>query len=97
VVSLGRNLPGLSSARLTVLWYLVPALGALAWIVVGLRGPASRWTLGVAIAALVVSVLTALAFARLAGLTDLGIGPLLAVGGALVLLAGAVLAVAAPR
>ena len=46
LVALGRDLPGLSSARLTVLWYLVPALGAASWISVGLTGPASRWTRG---------------------------------------------------
>jgi hypothetical protein len=97
IVSLGRSVPGMSSARLTVLWYLVPALGALAWIVVGLRGASSRWTLGVAIAAATVSVMTSLAFARLTGLSDLGIGPALAVGGACMLLAGALLSVSTPH
>jgi hypothetical protein len=88
LVALGRDLPGLSSARLTVLWYLVPALGAASWISVGLTGPASRWTRGVAIAAVVVSVLALFAFARLAGWRDLGVGAPLAVAGALALLAG---------
>ena len=88
LVALGRDLPGLSSARLTVLWYLVPALGAAGWISVGLTGPASRWTRGVAIAAVVVSVLALFAFARLAGWRDLGVGAPLAVAGALALLAG---------
>lgn len=88
LVALGRDLPGLSSARLTVLWYLVPALGAASWISVGLTGPASRWTRGVAIAAAVVSVLALCAFARLAGWRDLGVGAPLAVLGALALLAG---------
>ena len=82
LVALGRDLPGLSSARLTVLWYLVPALGAASWISVGLTGPASRWTRGVAIAAVVVSVLALFAFARLAGWRDLGVGAPLAVAGA---------------
>jgi hypothetical protein len=91
LVALGRDLPGLSSARLTVLWYLVPALGAASWIAVGLTGPASRWTRGVAIAALVVSSLAFLAFARLAGLADLGIGAPLALAGGLALVAGAFL------
>ena len=71
-----------------MLWYLVPALGAASWISVGLTGPASRWTRGVAIAAVVVSVLALFAFARLAGWRDLGVGAPLAVAGALALLAG---------
>jgi hypothetical protein len=89
LVALGHDLPGASSARLTVLWYLVPALGAASWIAVGLTGPASRWTRGIAVAAAVVSLLAVLAFARLAGFEDLGIGPLLAVAGAVALIAGA--------
>src|SRR6185312_11498541 len=32
VVALGNTVPGMSAARLTVLWYLVPACGALAWL-----------------------------------------------------------------
>jgi hypothetical protein len=88
LVALGRDLPGLSSARLTVLWYLVPALGAASWISVGLTGPASRWTRSVAIAAVIVSVLALFAFARLAGWRDLGVGAPLAVGGAAALLTG---------
>ena len=74
-------LPGVSGARLTVLWYLVPALGAASWIAVGLTGPASWWSRGVALAALVVAALAFLAFARLAGVRDLGIGaPLASLG-----------------
>jgi hypothetical protein len=91
LVALGRDFPGLSSARVTLLWYLVPALGAASWIAVGLTGPTSRWTRGIAIAALVVSSLAFLAFARLAGLTDLGVGAPLAVAGGVALVIGAFL------
>jgi hypothetical protein len=89
LVALGRDLPGASSARLTVLWYLVPALGAASWIAVGLTGASSRWTRAVAVAAVVVTGLVVLAFGRLAGFGDLGLGPALALGGAVALLAGA--------
>jgi hypothetical protein len=89
LVAVGDHVPGASSTRLTLLWYLVPALGAATWIAIGLTGPASRWTRGVAIAGLLVSVLATLAFARLAGARDLGIGPPLALAGALGCVAGA--------
>ncbi|MGH8977695.1 MAG: hypothetical protein ACRDV7_06440, partial [Acidimicrobiia bacterium] len=89
LVAVGNDLPGASTARLTVLWYLVPALGAASWIAVGLTGATSRWTRAIAVAAVVVSLLVAAAFAALAGLEDFGIGPLLAVAGAIALCAGA--------
>ena len=38
IVAVGRHFPGMSAARLTVLWYLVPASGAASWIATGLRG-----------------------------------------------------------
>jgi hypothetical protein len=91
LVALGRDLPGASSARLTVLWYLVPALGAATWIAVGLTGASSRWTRGVAVAAAVVTGLVVVAFGRLAGFGDLGAGPALAAGGAVAVLVGAYL------
>jgi hypothetical protein len=89
LVAVGREVPGLSSARLTVLWYLVPALGAAGWIAIGATGPASRWTRGVAIASVVVTSLTFLAFVRLAGFDRLGVGPFLALAGAAALVGGA--------
>jgi hypothetical protein len=85
VVGLGRHVPALSGARLTVLWYLVPALGAAAWIACGLTSARSRASRSVAVAAAVIAVLVAGAFARLAGVANLGWGPKLAVGGAALL------------
>ena len=38
-VALGGTVPALSIGRLTVLWYLVPTLGAVGWIACGLGGP----------------------------------------------------------
>ena len=38
IIAVGRHFPGMSGARLTVLWYLVPAAGAASWIATGLRG-----------------------------------------------------------
>jgi hypothetical protein len=86
VVRLGRSVPGLSSARLTVLWYLVPALGALSWVTVGVWGAASRATRVVAIAATIAALLAVAAFARLTGLSDLGPGAFAAAAGAVTLL-----------
>ena len=88
LVSLGRDVPGLTGVRLSVLWYLVPASGALTWITCGVAGAGSRATRAVGGFAVVVSVVVALAFARLAGLADLGAGPFLAMGGAAAVLIG---------
>ena len=82
VVALGDTLPGLSAARLTALWYVVPALGALAWVTVGLSGAASRATRAVAVTAAATTVLVLAAFVHLAGLSALGPGALLAAAGA---------------
>lgn len=82
VVALGNTLPGLSAARLTALWYVVPALGALAWVTVGLSGAASRTTRAVAVTAAATTVLVLAAFVHLAGLSALGPGALLAAAGA---------------
>ena len=88
VVALGDTLPGLSAARLTVLWYLVPASGAVTWIVVALRGASSGAAL---ISALVIAVVTAATVAAFAGLTSVGsLGP-----GAWTAAAGAALVVSA--
>jgi hypothetical protein len=90
IIDLGRSIPGLSGARLSALWYLVPALGALTWVAVGLTGAASGWTRAVGIAAVVVSGLVFVAFARLAGVSDLGLGAPLAMAGACAVLAGSI-------
>jgi hypothetical protein len=88
VVRLGRSVPGLSSARLTVVWYLVPALGALSWVTVAVWGASSRVTRAVAITAAIATALAVAAFARLTGLADLGPGALAAAAGAVTLLVG---------
>lgn len=87
LVGLGNHVPGLSAARLTVLWYLVPALGAGVWVAVGLAGPGHRATRAVALAAALGAGLAVAAFARLAGVGDLGPGAGLAAASALTLAA----------
>ena len=82
LVALDRELPGLSAARLTVFWYLVPGFGALSWIVSGTAGIGGRAARIVAVAAALVTVATVAAFARLAGPADLGLGPFVALLGA---------------
>src|SRR5204862_7107026 len=37
-----RRLPGVSETRLTILWYLVPAIGASCWVATGLGGAGRR-------------------------------------------------------
>jgi hypothetical protein len=88
LVALGRNVPALSAGRLTVLWYLVPALGAASWIAFGVFGPRSRTVRGVALAAAIVVLLTTAAFVHLAGRARLGWGPKVALLGCVLLLAG---------
>jgi hypothetical protein len=82
-------LPALSAGRLTILWYLVPALGAVSWIAFGVFGGRSREARIVALVALVVVVVVAVAFRQLAGTTRLGSGPKAALLGALALCGGA--------
>jgi hypothetical protein len=89
LAALGKHVPALSAGRLTVLWYLVPVLGAVSWISFGLLGRRSRTTRGVAVAALVAVVAADGAFWRLAGMARLGWGPKVALIGALLLCAGA--------
>jgi hypothetical protein len=89
LVALGHELPGASTARLTVLWYVVPALGAASWISIGLTGPTSRATRVVVVAATVFGALVVLAFGRLAGFGDLGAGPYAVMLGAVAMCAGA--------
>jgi hypothetical protein len=88
LVGLGRRVPALSAGRLTILWYLVPALGAVSWIVFGVWGR-NRAARVVAVAALVVCVVTAVAFRDLAGTARLAWGPKLAVAGSVLLVVGA--------
>jgi hypothetical protein len=94
VVALGGAVPGLSIARLTVVWYLVPAFGAVSWIACGLTGPRSRASRAVAAVTLVTIVLIVGVFVHLVGFARLGWGPKLAFGGAVVLAASAWLRVA---
>jgi hypothetical protein len=89
LVGLGRHVPALSAARLTVVWYLVPALGAVSWITFGVVGARTRSTRIVALAALVVVIVAAAAFRHLAGTARLGWGPKVALFGGLALTAGA--------
>jgi hypothetical protein len=85
VVALGRDVPALSTGRLTILWYLVPALGAASWIGCGLAGSKSLAARVIGGLALVTTALVALAFVQLAGASRLGWGPKVAVAGALAL------------
>jgi hypothetical protein len=89
IVGLGRSVPALTSARLTVVWYLIPALGAASWVTVGLLGAHGRATRAVALGAAAVVALALAGFVRLAGAADLGIGAGAALAGALALAAGA--------
>ena len=89
LVALGKNVPALSAGRLTILWYLVPALGAVSWIVYGVVGVRSRSARIVALAALAAVVVTATAFRQLAGTARLGWGPKVALLGGLAMFAGA--------
>ena len=88
LIAVGRHLPGLSAARLTILWYLVPALGALSWIATGLHGAGSRAARAVAVLAIVATAASVIAFGWLVGFGHLGIGAWLAAIGAVALLAG---------
>jgi hypothetical protein len=78
----------MSAARLTIVWYLVPALGAASWIATGLRGVRSRATRLVAILAAVAAVLSTLAIVRLVGFDQLGPGAWIALAGAVALVVG---------
>jgi hypothetical protein len=95
IIAVGRHLPGLSVARVTVLWYLVPALGAASWIALGLSGAGSRATRAVAIAAAIVTIGSVAAIGGLVGYGKLGSGAWLAILGAAALVVGAW--VVAPR
>lgn len=89
IVALGKHVPALSTGRLTIVWYLVPALGAASWIVFGLRGSRTRATRIVAAAALVTVLVAAGAFRHLVGSARLGWGPKVALLGGILLALGA--------
>ena len=89
IVALGKHVPALSAGRLTVLWYLIPALGAGSWIAFGVAGARSRATRVVAVVALVAVLMAAVAFRQLAGAARLGWGPKVAVLGGVLLCVGA--------
>lgn len=89
LAALGKHVPALSAGRLTVLWYLIPALGAVSWITFGVAGVRSRAARIVSIAALVAVVIAALAFRQLAGTARLGWGPKVALVGGVLLCVGA--------
>jgi hypothetical protein len=83
LVALGHNVPALSTARLTIVWYLIPALGAATWIVTGVFGIRSRAGHIVATVALLIGIVGYAAFVRLAGSSHLGWGPKVALIGAI--------------
>ena len=89
LVALGNHVPALSAGRLTIVWYLVPALGAASWIVFGVAGARTRAVRIVAVVGFVVVLVAALAFRRLAGTADLGWGPKVALAGGVLLCVGA--------
>jgi hypothetical protein len=89
LAALGKHVPALSVGRLTVLWYLIPALGSLSWITFGVAGVRSRASRIVAVVALVAVVLAVLAFRQLAGTARLGWGPKVALVGGVLLCVGA--------
>jgi hypothetical protein len=85
IIAVGRHFPGVSGARLTVLWYLVPAAGAASWIATGLRGAGSRAARAIGVAAVVVTVASIAAIGWIVGYRDLGAGAWLAFAGAVAL------------
>jgi hypothetical protein len=89
LVALGKHVPALSAGRLTVLWYLVPALGAVSWIAFGVAGARSRTGRIVAVVAFVAVAVAAGAFRHMAGTARLGWGPKIALLGGVLLCVGA--------
>jgi hypothetical protein len=94
VVALGNTVAGLSAARLTVLWYVIPATGALIWVSVGALGPGSVATRVVAVVGVVAAFFAFVAFGHALGFGSLGSGAFVALGsGAFVALGGGVVGV----
>lgn len=91
LIALGRNVPALSSTRLAILWYLVPACGALAWVVVGFAPPGGVVARIHAVATSVIVVGVVVAFTRLTRWTRLGPGVIVALIGAASIALGAFL------
>jgi hypothetical protein len=89
IVALGKHVPALSSGRLTIVWYLVPALGAASWIGFGLFGARGRATRIIGAAALVTVLVAFGAFRHLVGTARLGWGPKVALLGGVMLAVGA--------
>ncbi|HVJ98915.1 MAG TPA: hypothetical protein VNC41_18970 [Acidimicrobiia bacterium] len=89
VVALGNNVPALSAGRLTILWYLIPALGAASWIAFGLFGARAAATRVIAGAGALMATLTFGAFIQLVGWDRLGWGPKVALLGGIALVLGA--------
>jgi hypothetical protein len=89
VVALGTNVPALSAGRLTILWYLIPALGAASWIAFGLFGARAPATRVIAGAGALMATLTFGAFIQLVGWDRLGWGPKVALLGGIALVLGA--------
>ncbi len=88
LVAIGRHVPALSAGRLTVLWYLVPATGAVSWIVWGVLGRSTATRI-VGVVGFVVAVAAAFAFRHLTSGARLGWGPKVALAGGVLLLVGA--------
>jgi hypothetical protein len=97
VVALGNTVAGLSAARLTVLWYVIPAAGALLWVAVGALGPGSIAARVVAVVALIAALGAFLAFGHALGFGALGSGAFVALGGGLVGVTGAFVAPSGSR
>ncbi len=80
---------GWQVALLTIVWYLVPATGALAWLVVGFGAPHARSGRAVAALALIATSLAVGAIGFRLHWNRLGIGADAAILGTILLLLGA--------
>jgi hypothetical protein len=89
VVALGNNVPALSAGRLTILWYLIPALGAASWIAFGVAAARTLTARVIAVAGALMAFFTFGSFVRLVGWSRLGWGPKVAVLGGICLVLGA--------
>jgi hypothetical protein len=89
VVALGNNVPALSAGRLTIVWYLLPALGAAGWIAFGLVGARALAGRIIAAAGALMAAFTFGIFVRLVGWDRLGWGPKVALLGGICLVLGA--------
>jgi hypothetical protein len=97
LIAAGRHFPGLSAARLTVVWYLVPAIGALSWIATGLQGAGSRVARLVAASSVLAAGSALIAFGWLVGFAHLGAGAWLAPAGAAALVVSSWVIAPRPR